>query len=94
MTLHVMKSREARSNWRQLLDRVLIGEDVLIERNGQPVAVLIPARDYDRLRSELEELRAAQHAAAVYQDWKQNPESARDWEDVRAELVAEGQLDE
>ena len=94
MTLHVMKSREARSNWRQVLDSVLVGEDVLIERNGQPVAVLIPVEDYDRIRAELEDRRASQRAAAVYVDWQQNPNHARSWDEVRAELVSEGQLDE
>ncbi len=94
MTIQVMKSREARNNWRQLLDRVLIGEDILIERNGQPVAVLIPVKDYDGIRKDLEELRATQHAAAAYADWQQHPETGRPWEDVRAELVAEGKLNE
>jgi prevent-host-death family protein len=94
MTLQVMKSREARNQWRSLLDRVLTGEDILIERNGKPVAVLIAAEDYDSVRAELEDLRAGQRAAAVYEAWKEHPEDSRSWEDVRAELVADGKLDE
>lgn len=94
MTIQIMKSREARTKWRHLLDTVLTGKDVMIERNGQPVAVLIPVKDYDGIRTDLEELRATQHAAAAYTDWQQNPEMGRSWEVVRAELVAEGKLDE
>ena len=65
-----------------------------LERNGKPVAVLIAAEDYDSVRVELEDLRAAQRAAAAYDAWKGHPEDGRTWEAVRADLVAEGKLDE
>jgi prevent-host-death family protein len=35
---------EAKANFSKLLDRVLEGEEVLITRNGVPVAELVPAR--------------------------------------------------
>ena len=35
---------DAKSNFSRLLDRVLEGEEVLITRNGLPVAELVPAR--------------------------------------------------
>jgi prevent-host-death family protein len=35
---------EAKTNFSKLLDRVLEGEEVLITRNGVPVAELVPAR--------------------------------------------------
>jgi prevent-host-death family protein len=35
---------EAKTNFSRLLDQVLEGEEVLITRNGIPVAELIPAR--------------------------------------------------
>ena len=35
---------DAKSNFSRLLDRVLEGEEVLITRNGVPVAELVPAR--------------------------------------------------
>jgi prevent-host-death family protein len=35
---------EAKTNFSRLLDRVLEGEEVLITRNGVPVAELVPAR--------------------------------------------------
>ena len=52
MTAMTVKSREARSRWRELLDQVLTGNDVLIERNGKPVAVMIPVADYEGLQAE------------------------------------------
>jgi prevent-host-death family protein len=35
---------EAKTNFSRLLDRVLEGEEILITRNGVPVAELVPAR--------------------------------------------------
>jgi prevent-host-death family protein len=93
MTLS-MKSHQARQSWRSLLDRVLKGEDVVIERNGKALAVLIPVEDYEAIRDELDELREARRAEVLYAAWKQNPEIAEPWENVRANLVKDGLLDE
>ena len=82
-----VKSGEARTKWRDLLDQVLTGKgDVVIERNGKSVAVLIPAVDYEQIQDALEELRAAREASAAYEEWKRNPNVARPWEEVDAEL--------
>lgn len=82
-----IKSGEARTKWRDLLDQVLTGKgDVVIERNGKSVAVLIPAVDYEQIQDTLEEIRAAREASAAYEEWKQSPEVARPWDDVDAEL--------
>ena len=35
---------DAKSNFSRLLDRVLEGEQIVITRNGRPVAELVPAR--------------------------------------------------
>jgi prevent-host-death family protein len=40
----VFNVHEAKTNFSKLLDRVLEGEEVLITRNGVPVAELVPAR--------------------------------------------------
>lgn len=93
MSALVINSREARSNFRSLLDRVLVGADVVIERNGKPVAVLIPAEDYQDILDDLDDLRAARRAAALYESWKDNHAVARPFEAVEAELVKEGLLD-
>ncbi len=63
MNVITMKSREAREKWRDVLDRVLRGGDVIIERYGKPVAALISVQDYDELREEIDELRSIRSAA-------------------------------
>jgi len=85
-----VKSGEARTKWRDLLDQVLTGKgDVVIERNGKDIAVLIPAIDYEQIQDTLEELRAAREASSAYEEWKRNPNIARSWDDVDQELDEE-----
>ena len=87
MSTTKVKSGEARTKWRDLLDQVLSGKgDVVIERNGKNVAVLIPAVDYEEIQETLEELRAGREASAAYEEWKRNPTVARSWDDVDAAL--------
>jgi prevent-host-death family protein len=82
-----VKSGEARARWRDILDRVLTGkDDVVIERNGKNIAVMIPAVDYEQIREMLEDMRATREAAAAYDEWKTDSSVARTWEEVDAEL--------
>jgi len=91
MAISTINSGDARMHWRDLLDQVLSGKgDVVIERNGKSVAVMIPAIDYEQIRETLEELRAAREAAASYAEWKCTPTVARPWDDVEAELDKAG----
>ena len=95
MTITTVQSRKARAQWRTLLDAVLAGDsDVVIERNGKAVAVLIPVEDYQELQETLDELRATRRANAAYAEYKNHPESGKPWSEVRHELVSEGMLDE
>lgn len=74
MTHIIVKSSEARAKFRDLLDQVLAGKgDVIIERNGKSVAVLIPAVDYEKVRDKLAGLRAVREAAATYEAMKSSP---------------------
>jgi len=87
MAITTVKSREARMKWRDLLDQLLAGKgDILIERNGKNIAVMIPAGDYEQIQNALEEFRAIREASAAYEEWKRNPSVARDWKEVDAEL--------
>ena len=81
-----IKSGEARANWRDILDQVFRGKDMLIERNGRDIAVMIPAVDYAQIRETLEEMRATREAESAYQEWKKDPSVARSWDEVNAEL--------
>jgi prevent-host-death family protein len=63
-----VKSGEARAKWRDILDQVFAGKgDVVIERNGKDVAVLIPAEDYKQVREMLESIRAVRETTAAYE---------------------------
>ncbi|MBC8334949.1 MAG: type II toxin-antitoxin system prevent-host-death family antitoxin [Anaerolineales bacterium] len=84
-----IKSGEARAKWRDILDQVFAGKDMLIERNGKEIAVMIPAVDYEQIRETLEEMRATREAAAAYKEWKTDPSLARAWDNVDAELNSE-----
>jgi prevent-host-death family protein len=91
MVFTTVKSGEARIKWRDLLDQVLTGGgDVMIERNGKNIAVMIPAADYEQIQEALEDLRATRSAAAAYEEWKRNPSVARSWDEVDAGLDKAG----
>lgn len=67
----VVKSGEARIKFRDLLDQVLTGKgDVIIERHGKSVAVLISAAEYEQLRGKLETIRSVRETAAAYKTLK------------------------
>ncbi len=58
---------EAKTNFSKLLDHVLEGEEVLITRNGVPVAELVPARRRGLL------------LGSGVGDPNYNPDAADDW---------------
>jgi prevent-host-death family protein len=88
MTIIRIKSGEARANWREMIDHVFSGRnDVIIERNGKDVAVLIPAGDYHDIREELDELRAERRATQAYAEWQRDPTVARPWKEVEGEIL-------
>jgi len=95
MATTTVKSREARIKWRDILDQVYAGSgDVVVERSGKPVAVIIPFIDYQEIQDKLDDLRAARQAVEAYQQWKQDPSIGKPWEQVEAELIEAGLLDE
>jgi prevent-host-death family protein len=94
MALTIVKSRQARQEWRDMLDKVQTGDDVMIERNGKRVAAVIPAADYELIQEELEDLRIARRAGIAYEAWKNNPNTGKPYTEFRAQLVDEGLLDE
>ena len=93
MTIATLDSNAARAQWRTLLDAAA-ETDVVITRYGKPVSVMIDYDDWVALQEELDDLRAARRANAVYQEYLRDPSTARPWADIRAELIAEGLLDD
>jgi prevent-host-death family protein len=68
-----VQSGEARAKFRDLLDQVMAGKDVIIQRNGKNAAVLIPASEYEELRGQSSSPRAVREAAAPYKAVKVGP---------------------
>ncbi len=69
-----VQSGEARAKFRDLLDQVMSGKgDVIIQRNGKNVAVLIPASEYEELRGQSKKPRAVRESAAPYKTVKVGP---------------------
>ncbi len=88
MTTTKINSGEARAKWREVIDRVYAGRsDIIIERNGKEVVVMIPAGDYDKIKAELEDLRAERRAALAYAEWQRDPSVARPWKEIEAEIL-------
>jgi prevent-host-death family protein len=92
MPITTLGSREARQKWRDVLDEVYTGAaDIVIERNGKPLAVLIPYEDYLAVAEALDNLRAARRVAAVY---KTSQQSGRSYDEIREDLKGKGLLDD
>lgn len=85
--LQEVGSREARKEWRKLLDTVMKGDrDVVISRHGQEIAALIPARDYDALSHEVEDVRLSRLADTIYEQYLEGKSPAQPYEEVRSDL--------
>lgn len=93
MPVTTIGSREARQKWRDLLDAAHMGTtDTVIERNGKPIAVLIPYEDYLTIEEMLDDLRAARRAAEFQEAAKRNP--GRSYDEIRADLKRKGLINE
>ena len=92
--IKVLSSEQARTQWGYVMETAMAGEDVVIKRYGKPTVAVIAFEDYQNLQEELDELRAARRAGVIYEEWKHDPSTARPWEEVKAELISEGILDD
>lgn len=95
MDTAIVSSREARTKWRAVLDTVDRGTaDVVVERYGKPIAAIIPYVDFEALQEALEELRDVRFAVAALEEYARDPSTARPYEEIRSELIAEGVWDD
>ena len=69
MTRHIA-SEKARANWREILDAVAAGEEIVIERYGRPVAVLSAYSEADSAAPNRMREPAPLYDAAVYERLK------------------------
>lgn len=63
MTIQVLESNQARNNWREMLDTVLINDvDVVITRYNKPLVTVVAYEDYLAIQEELIRRRAIRKA--------------------------------
>lgn len=82
MTLRIMSSEQARTEWRTLLDLASQGEvDIVIERHGKATAAVISYETYQALQPALSQIRTGasaqqrgQQMATVLEKLAQLPE--------------------
>ncbi|KAA3663468.1 MAG: hypothetical protein DWQ04_10560 [Chloroflexi bacterium] len=77
MTTTTMSSDQARSNWREVLETAVAGDNIIIERYGKPIAAIIP---FDQFAEQSDDEQILREASATYQ--------TTDWQAMKAELVA------
>jgi prevent-host-death family protein len=88
-------SQAAQARWSTLLAAVTTGEGgIVITEHGQPIAAVIDYEDWLALEEALDDLYTARRADAAFAEYQRDPSGARAWDDFRAELVAEGLLDD
>ncbi len=56
MSVLILKSDEARQQWRTVLDKAMMGDQVVVERYARPEAVIVGYSQYNKMRERLEEL--------------------------------------
>jgi len=94
MTITTLDSQVARDNFAGLLATVAKGdESIVITDQGEPVAALVDYAAFVALAEELDDMQAAQRAAAVLADLDAGRTDARPWAEIQAEWIAEGLLD-
>ena len=69
MTRHIA-SEKARAHWREILDAVAAGEEIVIERYGRPVAVLSAYSETDSAAPNRTREPAPLYDAAIYERLK------------------------
>ena len=94
MTITTLDSQAARENWGVLLAMVAKGDkSIVITEDGEPVAALVDYTAFMALAEELDDLQATQRAATILEDIRTGRTATVPWEDVKADLIAEGLLD-
>jgi PHD/YefM family antitoxin component YafN of YafNO toxin-antitoxin module len=94
MGAKVMKSEAVRVSWRDVIDDVIAGTDVLVERYNKPVAAVIRYDVYMALQEEIEDLRIGLRAQAALDEYDRDPSLGRSWEEIKAEWHAKDSLED
>ena len=86
MNTVTMPSDDARLKWRDTVDTAFRGTPVIIERYSKPVAVLVGHDEWLALRAQHLQM-LNERSTAVKEG------NIVSWEDVKAQMIADGLLD-
>jgi PHD/YefM family antitoxin component YafN of YafNO toxin-antitoxin module len=84
----VMGAEEVRREWRTVVDSVLAGEDIVVERYSRPAVAVIAYDDYTAIRQELEALRATRRTHQLRMAWQQGKVTNLPWDESQWEESA------
>jgi PHD/YefM family antitoxin component YafN of YafNO toxin-antitoxin module len=88
METKIMSSDAVRSDWSEVIDNIMAGGTVLVERDDKRVAVVIPYEDFLAVREQLEDLYDLRMAEAAYDAYLRDPSGARPLKELKAEWAA------
>lgn len=87
-----ISSDEARSKWREVLDTAVAGNQIIIERYGKPIAVMVAYQEYEKKVSAGEQV-VLREETAVYHTTPIDKQTliAELIDEIKADLLAEPQ---
>lgn len=94
MVVRMLDANSEKKALDHAIDAILAGNDVLIGRDNQAVAAMIPLQDYEALIEELEDLRDARDAQEVAEAIERGEMEVYPLEVVIEDLRRRGLLDE
>jgi prevent-host-death family protein len=77
----VMTAEAVRTSFRDVLDEVMMGETISVARYSPPVAVIVSAREYERLVND--------HRLLIEYLKAEDPANDIPWEQIKAEMDAQ-----
>ena len=83
MSVQTMKSNDAHQNWGAILEFALKDGTTVIQRYSRPSAVVVSYEEWERLQKLHSDLITQRQA-----------ETAIPWETAKAQLIADGVIDE
>lgn len=77
--MHKVGAFEAKTHFSSLLERVILGEKILITKHGQIVAKLVPVTgvDKEKIENAIQEILSFQNSHILGLDWKELRDEGR-----------------
>jgi hypothetical protein len=94
MDTKIMEAEAVRREWREVIDTVLAGSNVVVGIDNKPLVAVIHYEDYLALQEQIEDLQDVRLAEAADAEYLRDPSTAIPWEQAKADLRADGLLDD